>query len=188
MICDLKKNGYMRVFIKNQIIDTAKTWFKDVHDIPVRVVVPFIIFCLSFQWTHYLLYICEGYMYQEFRRHKTKNTQLIAMNFIMIILAENVFYNKFSASIKFLNAMHVKAKYFTIKYSGANSATIYVYATSLSKVVWLEYYPLALNHIWCLETHEENCLIPLLIIWNKNWTCILCPEINRKTQEIPLSA
>lgn len=117
-----------------------------------------------------------------------KKTQLIAMNFIMIILVENVFYNKFSASIKILNAMHVKAKYFTIKYSGANSATIYVYATSLSKVVWLEYYPLALNHIWCLETHEENCLIPLLIIWNKNWTCILCPEINRKTQEIPLSA
>lgn len=33
------------------------------------------------------------------------------MNFIMIILAENVFYNKFSASIIFLNAMHVKAKY-----------------------------------------------------------------------------
>lgn len=50
-------------------------------------------------------------MYQEFRRHKTKNTQLIAMNFIMIILAENVLYNKFSASIIFLNAMHVKAKY-----------------------------------------------------------------------------
>lgn len=33
------------------------------------------------------------------------------MNFIVIVLAENMFYNKFSASIEFLNAMHVKAKY-----------------------------------------------------------------------------
>lgn len=121
MICGFE-NVFYACFIKNQVIDTVKTWLEGVHDIPVRVIAAFIIFCLSFQWTHYFLHL-RGVLRISWTYDIKQNTQLIAMNFI----CSKTNFRKFR--IFKCNACKSQVFtfiYFTFKFSGTNSAATYV--------------------------------------------------------------
>lgn len=152
MICGFE-NVFYACFIKNQVIDTVKTWLEGVHDIPVRVIAAFIIFCLSFQWTHYLLHL-RGVLRISWTYDIKQNTQLIAMNFI----CSKTNFRKF----RIFKCNACKSQVFHVQVLRHKLRSNLRYATWLSKVIWLEYYPMAFNNIWCLETHEE-----FLITWNK---------------------